>query len=269
MVDVSRSTNLTAGIAVALVAIALSPTVRAENGGDGRLVLGETARAIPVEPAAVDLPPSQGLVAKVPLPLPRPDLDVADVPEGAAAGGEPRARTASVPLPPARPVVLAMLAPAEAVAVAVPVVSSAVAVGAESIRALIARHAAANGVPAPLADAVVKHESRYNPKARNGAYIGLTQISLPTARSLGYDGSAAGLADANTNLTYGVRYLAQAWRLAGGDTCRTILKYQAGHRAETMTAAARSYCASVAQAARTPERGNTIQTSGATAGDDN
>lgn len=269
MADVPRSTNLTAGIAVALVAIAISSTARAENGGDGRLVLGGTARTATVEPAVVDLPPSQGPAVNVPLPLPRPEVDAADAPEASGPANVPPLRSASVPLPPARPVVLAMLAPAEAVAVAVPVVSSAVAVGADSIRALIARHAAANGVPAPLADAVVKHESRYNPKARNGGNIGLTQISLPTARSLGYDGSAAGLVDANTNLTYGVRYLAQAWRLAGGDTCRTILKYQAGHRAETMTAAARTYCASVAQATRTPQRGTPIQTSGATAGDDN
>jgi soluble lytic murein transglycosylase-like protein len=188
---------------------------------------------------------------------------------GAEPAGMGPGRAASVPLPPERPVLMAMLAPAEAVVAAVPVVPTPVALGAESIRALIARHAAANGVPAYLADAIVRHESRYNPRARNGANIGLMQISLPTARALGYDGSAAGLADAETNLAYGVRYLAQAWRLAGGDTCRTVLKYQGGHRAVTMTPAARAYCASLGQQAfrQAPEKSAT-QNSGPRAGDE-
>jgi len=117
--------------------------------------------------------------------------------------------------------------------------------GAGRIRALIASHAAANGVPAELAAAVVRVESRFNPRARNGANVGLTQISTSTARAMGYRGSAAGLYDADTNLRYGIRYLAEAYRLAGGDTCRTVLKYQAGHRAVSMTGAARAYCAKV------------------------
>lgn len=114
-----------------------------------------------------------------------------------------------------------------------------------SIRDMILRHAAAHGVPASLADAMVRVESRYNPAARNGANLGLTQISYATARSLGYGGSASGLMDANTNLQFGILYLARAYRLADGDTCRTVLKYQAGHRAVSMTAAARAYCSKV------------------------
>ena len=113
------------------------------------------------------------------------------------------------------------------------------------MRALIAQHAARNGIPPALADAVVRVESRYNSAARNGVNLGLTQISLSTARSLGYAGGAGGLLNADTNLQYGMLYLAQAYRLSGGDTCRTILKYQAGHRATSMTGAARAYCAKV------------------------
>ncbi|GGH27531.1 hypothetical protein GCM10007036_36100 [Alsobacter metallidurans] len=116
---------------------------------------------------------------------------------------------------------------------------------AGSVRALIAQHAARNGIPPALADAVVRVESRYNAAARNGVNLGLTQISFATARSLGYAGGAAGLLDADTNLRYGMLYLAQAYRLSGGDTCRTVLKYQAGHRATSMTGAARAYCAKV------------------------
>jgi soluble lytic murein transglycosylase-like protein len=117
--------------------------------------------------------------------------------------------------------------------------------GGGGIQALVARHAAANGVPVELAAAVVRVESRFNPRARNGANVGLTQISTSTARAMGYRGPVEGLYDADTNLRYGIRYLAEAYRLAGGDTCRTVLKYQAGHRAMSMTGAARAYCAKV------------------------
>ena len=113
------------------------------------------------------------------------------------------------------------------------------AVRAVALKPLIARHASENGLPYDLADAVVRIESRYNAGARNGANIGLTQINVRTAQSLGYQGEAAGLLDAETNLRYGLKYLAQAYRLAGGDTCGTILRYQAGHRAQTMTRARR------------------------------
>lgn len=113
------------------------------------------------------------------------------------------------------------------------------------IAPLIERHARANGIPVSLADAVIRVESRYNPAARNGPYLGLSQIHLNTARSVGYSGAATGLMDADTNLRYGMRYLAGAYRLAGGDTCRTILKYQAGHRAERMTSHASRYCSRV------------------------
>lgn len=114
--------------------------------------------------------------------------------------------------------------------------------GQGSIRAMIARHAVQQGIPPALADAVVRVESRYNPSARNGRNIGLTQISYPTARAMGYSGTPAGLLDADTNLRFGITYLARAYRLAKGDTCNTVLKYQAGHGAHSMTAAARSYC---------------------------
>lgn len=117
--------------------------------------------------------------------------------------------------------------------------------GAEGIRAIVARHAAANGVPFSLADAVVRVESRYNPRAAHAGNLGLMQIRHQTARGMGYSGSAAGLLDAETNARYAMKYLAQAYRLAGGDTCRTIMKYQSGHMATRMSGANRTYCAKV------------------------
>jgi soluble lytic murein transglycosylase-like protein len=119
------------------------------------------------------------------------------------------------------------------------------AVRASALKPLIARYASENDLPYELADAVVRLESRYNAGARNGPNMGLTQINFRTAQSLGYQGAAAGLLDAETNLRYGLKYLAKAYKLAGGDTCGTILRYQFGHRTQTMTGASRAYCAKV------------------------
>lgn len=95
---------------------------------------------------------------------------------------------------------------------------------------LVASHAAANGVPASLVHRVIMRESRYNPRAvgRGGA-MGMMQIKLATARSMGYTGSAEGLLDANTNMTYAVKYLAGAYRAAGGNESRAVGYYASGY----------------------------------------
>ena len=96
--------------------------------------------------------------------------------------------------------------------------------------ALISAHAKANGVPEVLVHRVIVHESRYQPQliGRGGA-IGLMQIKLATARSLGYSGTAEGLRDPDTNLTYAVKYLAGAYRAANGDHRRTMAYYASGY----------------------------------------
>lgn len=109
-------------------------------------------------------------------------------------------------------------------------------------RDLILRHAQANGIPFELADAVVRIESRYNPHARNGGAVGLMQIKTQTARGLGYSGGAAGLTNPDTNLRYGMMYLAQAYRMSKGNTCATVMRYQSGHYATRMSGANRAYC---------------------------
>jgi hypothetical protein len=119
------------------------------------------------------------------------------------------------------------------------------AVRAIGLKPLIARYASENALPYELADAIIRLESRYNPQAHNGINLGLTQVNLRTAQSLGYKGDAAGLLEVETNLHYGLKYLARAYALAGGDTCGTILRYQFGHRTQAMTAASRAYCARV------------------------
>jgi soluble lytic murein transglycosylase-like protein len=47
---------------------------------------------------------------------------------------------------------------------------------------------------------------------------------------MGYAGDAAGLLDPDTNLTYGVRYLAGAYRAAGGHQGRAVGYYASGYR---------------------------------------
>jgi soluble lytic murein transglycosylase-like protein len=96
--------------------------------------------------------------------------------------------------------------------------------------ALVAAHARANEVPEALIHRVIVHESRYQPAlVGRGGTIGLMQIKLATARSLGYTGDAAGLRDPDTNLTYAVKYLAGAYRAANGDHNRAMAYYASGY----------------------------------------
>jgi len=117
--------------------------------------------------------------------------------------------------------------------------------GSASLDRLIERHAAEAGVPAPLAYAVVQVESRYNPKARGNGVYGLSQIKPATARSLGFSGPTSALFDADTNLTYGMKYLKGAWEKGGHDVCQASMKYKGGHRATRMSASAQRYCSAV------------------------
>jgi hypothetical protein len=118
-----------------------------------------------------------------------------------------------------------------AVAVAAPLPATAqVSPVRDNIDALIEAHAKANGVPASFIHRVVKRESGYNPRAvgRGGA-MGLMQIKHGTARALGYSGPAAGLLDARINLTYGVAYLAGAYKTAHGNEAQAYSYYARGY----------------------------------------
>ena len=55
------------------------------------------------------------------------------------------------------------------------------------------------------------------------------QIRYATARGMGYRGAVSGLLDANTNLTYAVPYLANAYRVAGGNPDRAVALYAGGY----------------------------------------
>jgi soluble lytic murein transglycosylase-like protein len=98
-----------------------------------------------------------------------------------------------------------------------------------NLDALIASQAAANNVPAALVRRVIRRESGGNARVVHAGNYGLMQIRLGTARAMGYRGSAAGLLDPNTNMTYAVKYLAGAYRAAGGNMNRAVHYYASGY----------------------------------------
>ncbi|PZQ15856.1 MAG: hypothetical protein DI565_08480 [Ancylobacter novellus] len=115
-----------------------------------------------------------------------------------------------------------------------------------SIKGMVTAAANEAGVSPSLGHAVVKVESMYNARATGkGGYIGLMQLSYQTARGMGFRGSRQALYEPSNNLRYGMRYLAEAVRKAGGNTCAAVSKYQGGHAVRGVTAAGAVYCAKV------------------------
>ncbi|MBB5048296.1 soluble lytic murein transglycosylase-like protein [Rhodopseudomonas rhenobacensis] len=152
----------------------------------------------------------------------------------AAVEGEP----AKDDLPPAS---LAAAPKPSNVAAVTPAVS-----GAALYRPIIEKEAAQAGLAPEIAEAVMGVESGYNPAAIGGVgEIGLMQILPSTARMLGFAGTLAELAVPETNIHYGVTYLAQAWRRAGGDLCTAAMKYRAGHGETRFSVLSVNYCLAV------------------------
>ena len=112
-----------------------------------------------------------------------------------------------------------------------------------AIRKIIERETARTNLPADIAEAVVFVESGYNPGTIGAVgEIGLMQVRPETAAMVGFRGHNAELAEPDINIHYGVLYLSRAWRLAGGDLCRALMKYRAGHDEESMTPRSQVYC---------------------------
>ena len=99
------------------------------------------------------------------------------------------------------------------------------------------------GLPPKLALAVMEVESMFDPSARGASgEIGLMQVMPATARLLGFRGSLDDLGAPATNIRLGVRYLAEAQHIAGGDLCMTVAKYRAGHAETRFSALSVRYC---------------------------
>ncbi len=97
------------------------------------------------------------------------------------------------------------------------------------IRALVNKMARQYDVPAPLIHSVIQRESDYRAHARNGPYYGMMQILPATARNMGFAGEDADLLDAETNLTYAVKYLRGAWLLSDGSYDTAVMHYARGY----------------------------------------
>jgi soluble lytic murein transglycosylase-like protein len=107
--------------------------------------------------------------------------------------------------------------------------TSAALAGPEDLDGLIAKYAVTYNVPETLIRRIIKRESNYDPSAYSRGHWGLMQIKHQTARTMGYRGSAKGLLDAETNLTFGVKYLAGAYLVAGGNETRAVRFYASGY----------------------------------------
>jgi soluble lytic murein transglycosylase-like protein len=101
--------------------------------------------------------------------------------------------------------------------------------GSDDVNRLIEKYATYYEVPVQLVRRVARRESNFNPAAYNHGHWGLMQIKHATARGMGYDGSARGLLDAETNLKFAVRYLRGAWMVAGGNPDLADRLYQRGY----------------------------------------
>ena len=97
------------------------------------------------------------------------------------------------------------------------------------LRTLVNIYADRYEVPRSLVHRVIQRESDYRPEARNGPYYGLMQILPETARTMGFQGAPRDLLDAETNLTYGVKYLRGAWLVADGDPDAAVGWYARGY----------------------------------------
>jgi soluble lytic murein transglycosylase-like protein len=124
-----------------------------------------------------------------------------------------------------------------------PVRSAAAGSEREAYRILVREQASRAGLPPDFADAIAEVESAYHPGSVGTAgEVGLMQVMPSTARMLGFEGTAEELAAPEVNIRYGVTYLAQAWRLAGGDICTAAMKYRAEHGETRFSYLSVDYC---------------------------
>jgi hypothetical protein len=118
--------------------------------------------------------------------------------------------------------------------------------GKDLYRRIAAEEARRNGVPVEMVDAVMAVESAYDPGARGDVgEVGLMQVLPSTAAMMGFGGTLEALSRPEVNIAYGARYLAQAWRAAGGDICTAVMKYRAGHGETRFSQRSVDYCVRV------------------------
>jgi len=203
----------TAALASTAPVPATTAVKNATASAPGAITTSADPRAQAIALDEKELTPDMVALQKV-IPTPRPDtstLAYAAQPKAVAALAAIDTRTAFPP------------APGEPL-------PSTINESPAELTKLIKRYSGLYGVPESLVHRVVHRESRYDPKAyhRNG-YWGLMQISYPTAKSMGYEGPAEGLLDAETNLKYAIKYLRGAWLVADNSNDNAIRLYARGY----------------------------------------
>jgi soluble lytic murein transglycosylase-like protein len=94
---------------------------------------------------------------------------------------------------------------------------------------IIREMAPSYGVPTWFALRIANVESSYNPYARGRAgEIGVYQLKCQTARGMGFEGDCSGLADARTNVRWGLKHLSLAIASSGGNLRLAASKHNAG-----------------------------------------
>lgn len=132
-------------------------------------------------------------------------------------------------IPVAKPAFTPVAFAATEAKIVMPVATPVVVKSGTPIDPLITKYAAIYGIPETLLHRVVKRESRYNPRAFNRGHYGLMQIKYATARSMGYEGPAEGLFDAETNIKYAAKYLRGAWLVADDKDDGAVMLYASGY----------------------------------------
>jgi len=85
------------------------------------------------------------------------------------------------------------------------------------------------GVPTWFALRIAKVESNYNPRVRGRAgEYGIYQIKCGTARGLGFSGGCSQLADARTNIRWGLTHLQAALKSSSGNLKLAASKHNGG-----------------------------------------
>jgi soluble lytic murein transglycosylase-like protein len=203
----------------ALAAGSKGTALAADRTGPAPAENTDTATDVPLMAIAAVATP-----AEVPLPQPRAAAQAGD--PASASGVLPPANASSV----AKGMAASALAGADGASPALTLASYAKSSDPRGyLDRLIDKYAAIYEVPVDLVRRVVRRESNFNPTAFNRGHYGLMQIKHATARGMGYQGSAKGLFDAETNLKYSVKYLRGAFMVAGGNHDRADRLYQTGY----------------------------------------
>ena len=94
---------------------------------------------------------------------------------------------------------------------------------------LIKNMAPQYGVPTWFALRIAKVESGYNPNTRGAAgEYGVYQMKCATAKGIGFSGNCAELLNPATNVRIGLKHLAMAMKLSGGNLKLAASKHNGG-----------------------------------------